>query len=208
MTMRLFFYFLILLSSIGFAQNDNVNWSSIQLQTKLSEKITFNVKPIFRFNEDISNFQNASIDIFANYNLGKGWSAQLTSRTWFIPDQKNRQFIWPDIAYSFSKGNFKLNNRIRYHLALDINDRNDPDFIRYIVQLSYTKGRLTPFLAVEPWFRLNGVQQWQRVRYIPGVSYKLNNKYSLSFTYWKEESINLEPKVSTNIWLLNLLVKI
>ncbi len=25
---------------------------------------------------------------------------------------------------------------------------------------------------------------------------------------WKEESINLEPIVSTNIWLMNLLVKI
>ena len=197
-----------LISSSMIAQVDNVNWSSIQLQTKFSDKVTFNVKPIFRFNQDISNFQNASIDIYAKYSLGKGWSTQLTSRTWFIPDQKNRQFIWPDLAYSFSKGNFKIDNRIRYHLALDINDREDPDFIRHIVLLTYTKGKLKPFIGVEPWFRLNGVNQWQRVRYIPGMSYKINDTYAVSLTYWKEESINLDPFISTNIWLFNLLVKI
>ncbi len=198
----------LFLGFTSMAQNDNITWSSFQVQTKLSEKITFNVKPIFRFNEDISNFQNASIDIYAKYALGKGWSAQLLSRTWFIPDEKNRQFIWPDLAYSFTKGNFKIDNRIRYHLALDINDREDPDFIRHIVIITYAKGKLKPFIGVEPWFRLNGVSQWQRVRYIPGLSYKINDTYSVSFTYWKEESINIEPLVSNNIWLFNLLVKI
>ena len=202
------FLVFILVFGISKAQNDNINWSSVQLQTKFSKKITFNVKPIFRFNEDISNFQNASVDVFAKYNLGKGWSAQLLSRTWFIPDQKNRQFIWPDLAYSFTKGNIKIDNRIRYHLALDINDRQDPDFIRYVVQLTYNKGKVKPFIGIEPWFRLNGVDQWQRVRYMPGVNWKINDTYSLSFTYWKEESINLEPIVSTNIWLVNLLIKV
>lgn len=200
--------FFLVTPLISMSQNDNINWSSIQLQIKLSEKTTFNAKPIFRLDEDISNFQNASIDIFAKYNLGKGWSTQLTSRTWFIPNQKNRQFVWPDLAYSFTKGNIKVNNRIRYHLALDINGRKDPDFIRYIIQVAYSKGKVKPFIGVEPWFRLNGIEQWQRIRYILGVSWKLNDIYSLSFTYWKQESFNLEPMESTNVWLLNLLVKI
>ena len=198
----------MLVCSLSFAQNDNINWSSIQLQTKFSERLTFNVKPIIRLNEDISNFQNASIDIFANYKLGKGWSTQLTSRTWFIPDQKIRQFIWPDLAYGISKGLLKIDNRVRYHLALDINDRKDPDFIRYSLRFMYNKGNVKPFFGIEPWFRLNGVDQWQRIRYMPGVNWTLSDKYSLSFIYWKQESINLKPKESTNIWLLNLLVKI
>lgn len=208
MTRTLTFFLFLLLNFIGFAQNDNINWSSIQLQTKLSENITFNVKPIFRFNEDFSNFQNASIDLFANYKLNKGWSVQLTSRTWFIPDQKNRQFIWPDLAYGFSKGRFKIDNRLRYHLALDINDRKDPDFIRYSLRFMYNKGKVKPFFGIEPWFRLNDVAQWQRIRYMPGINWSLSNTYSLSFIYWREESLNIEPKVNSNIWLLNLLVKI
>ena len=191
-----------------FAQNDNILWSSVQLQTKASDKLTLNFKPIFRFDDAISDFQNASIDIFANYKIGKGWSAQLSSRTWFIPNAKPRQFIWPDIAYGFTKGIIKIDNRLRYHLALDINDRKDPDFLRWSLRFMYNKGKIKPFFGIEPWFRLNGVEQWQRIRYMPGVNWKLNDTYSLSFTYWKEDSINLKPKISNNIWLVNLLVKI
>lgn len=190
------------------AQNDNINWSSFQLQKKLSEKITLNIKPIFRFNEDISNFQNMSIDVFASYKFAKGWAAQLTSRTWFIPDQKPRQFIWPEVSYGLISGDFKIDNRLRYHLALDINNRKDPDFLRWSIRLLYNKGNLKPFFAVEPWLRLNGIEQLQRIRYMPGLNWKLNDVYSLSFIYWKQESMNRVPKLSDNFWLLNLLIKL
>jgi len=191
-----------------FAQNDHINWSSFQLQKEVSKKVTLNVKPIFRFNEDLSNFQNMSVDIFASYKLGKGWKTQLSSRTWFVPDQKPRQFIWPDLSYGFSKGRLKIDNRLRYHLALDINDREDPDFLRWSIRIMHNKGKVKPFLAFEPWLRLNGIEKIQRLRYMPGVNWKLNQTYSLSFIYWKQESVNLEPKESTNIWLLNLVVRI
>jgi len=207
--LRSLFSFLLFLSTVfSFGQNDNINWSSFQLQKKLSEKTAINIKPIFRFNEDIANYQNMSIDVFASYKIGKGWSTQLTSRTWFIPDQKPRQFIWPDIAYGFSKGAVKIDNRLRYHLALDINDREDPDFLRWSLRFMYNKGNINPFLAIEPWLRLNGIDKLQRIRYMPGVNWKLNDTYALAFIYWKQESVNVSPKESTNIWLLNLLIKI
>jgi len=205
---KILLFIVVCNSALLFGQNDHVNWSSFQLQKKVSEKVTVNFKPIFRFNEDISSFQNMSVDIFGSYKLGKGWKAQLAFRTWFIPDAKPRQFIWPEIGYGFSKGNFKIDNRIRYHLALDINDREDPDFLRWSIRFMYNKGKVKPYLAFEPWLRLNGIEKIQRIRYIPGVSWKLNDTYSLAFTYWREESANIEPELNTNIWLLNLLVKI
>ncbi len=195
-------------STAFLAQNDHINWSSFQLQKDLSKKTTLNIKPIFRFNEDLSNYQNMSIDVFASHKLNKGWKVQLTSRTWFIPNQKPRQFIWPEISHGFSKGRLKIDNRLRYHLALDINDRNDPDFLRWSVRFMYNKGNVKPFLAFEPWLRLNGIEKIERLRYMPGINWKLNNKYSISFIYWKQESASIQPKESTNIWLLNLLVKI
>ena len=112
------------------------------------------------------------------------------------------------LAYGFTKGTIKIDNRLRYHLALDINDRKDSDFIRWSLRFMYNKGKVKPFIAIEPWFRLNGVEQWQRIRYMPGINWKLNDTYSLSFTYWKQESINRSPKLGDNIWLVNLLVKI
>lgn len=208
--MKKIFFLLALVSTLLVsAQADNINWSSIQLQKKLSEKTTFNFKPIVRFNNDFSEFQNGSIDISVNRKLGKGWSAQLATRTWFIPDAKPRQFIWIDAAYGFKIKNIKIDQRARMHWALDINDREDADFIRYSLRFMYNKGKkVKPFIGVEPWFRLNDVEQWQRVRYMPGVSWAINNKYGLTFMYWRENSINLKPGFKNNIWALNFLVKI
>jgi len=199
--------FILIFSKLT-AQTDNINWSSFQLQKKLSEKLTLNIKPIFRFNEDVSSFQNMSIDVFAGYKFAKGWTAQLTSRTWFIPDQKPRQFIWPEVSYGISTGDLKIDNRLRYHLALDINNRDDPDFLRWSIRFMYNKGTIKPFFAVEPWLRLNGIDQLRRVRYMPGLNWKLDDTYSLSLVYWKQESINRSPKISDNLWLINLLIKL
>ena len=208
MRKKILYCIFISISTLSTAQNDNINWSSFQLQKKLSEKLTLNIKPIFRFNEDVSNFQNMSIDVFAGYKFAKGWTAQLTSRTWFIPDQKPRQFIWPEVSYGISAGDLKIDNRLRYHLALDINNRDDPDFLRWSIRFMYNKGNVKPFFAVEPWLRLNGIDQLRRVRYMPGVNWKLDDTYSLSFVYWKQESINRSPKTSDNLWLINLLIKL
>jgi hypothetical protein len=202
------FNIFIFISTLSIAQNDNINWSSFQLQKQLSEKLTLNIKPIFRFNQDISNFQNMSIEVFAGYKFAKGWTAQLTSRTWFIPDQKPRQFIWPEVSYGISTGDLKIDSRLRYHLALDINNREDPDFVRWRIRFMHNKGKVKPFIAVEPWLRLNGIDQLQRVRYIAGLNWKLDDTYSLSFVYWKQESINRFPMISDNLWLINLLIKL
>ena len=202
------FNIFIFISTLSIAQNDNINWSSFQLQKQLSEKLTLNIKPIFRFNQDISNFQNMSIEVFAGYKFAKGWTAQLTSRTWFIPDQKPRQFIWPEVSYGISTGDLKIDSRLRYHLALDINNREDPDFVRWRIRFMHNKGKVKPFIAVEPWLRLNGIDQLQRVRYIAGLNWKLDDTYSISFVYWKQESINRFPMISDNLWLINLLIKL
>jgi len=191
------------------AQTDNILWSSFQLKKEVSKNTILNIKPIFRFNEDFSSYQNMSVDIFAKQKFNKGWSLQLLARTWFIPDEKGRQFLWLDVAHGFKLKQLKIDNRLRYHWALDINDRNDPDYFRWSTMFSLlTKGNITPFIAIEPWLRTNRQNQFQRIRYEPGFNWKLHENYTLSILYRKEESINLEPKRNTNFAVINLVCKI
>ena len=201
--------FLILIFSKVSAQTDNILWSSFQLQKEISRNTILNIKPIFRFNEDISSYQNMSVDLFAKQKFNKGWSVQLLARTWFIPDQTGRQFLWLDVAHGFKLNQLKIDNRLRYHLALDINDRNDPDYFRWVTKFSLqTKNKITPFFAIEPWLRTNGQNQFQRIRYEPGVNWKIHEDYTLSVLYRREASINLSPVRKTNFLVLNLIYKI
>lgn len=200
---------LIFAFSKATAQTDNVLWSSFQLQKSISKNTTVHLKPIFRFNDDISTYQNMSIDYFVKQKFANGWSTQLLGRTWFLPSSANRQFIWLDVALSKSIHKIKIDNRLRYHWALDINDRSDPDFFRWLTKISFkNSSNFTPYIGIEPWLRTNTQNKFQRIRYEPGVIWILNPDISINLQYRHEESINLSPKRITNFIVFNLLYKI
>ena len=194
---------------IATAQQDNVLWSSIQVQKNILKNTSLHIKPIVRFNDDISNYQNMSIDYFVKQKFEKGWSMQVLGRTWLLPSSPNRQFIWLDVALSKTIKRLKIDNRLRYHWALDINDRSDPDYFRWLTKFSFKNtSKFTPYVGIEPWFRTNTQNQFQRIRYEPGVVYVVNTRISMNLQYRYEESINLSQKRVTNFIVFNLLYKI
>ncbi len=191
------------------AQQDNVLWSSFQLQKSIGKNTQINIKPIFRFNNDISRYQNMSIDYFVKQKFEKGWSTQVLGRTWFLPSRPNRQFIWLDLALSKTLKRLKFDNRLRYHWALDINDRSDPDYFRWLTKFSFkNNSKFTPYFGIEPWFRTNTQNQLQRIRFEPGVIYILNTDISFNLQYRYEETLNLNRKLIRNFIVFNLLYKI
>lgn len=203
------FFFLLVIPNIGLSQTDNVNWSSIQFQTKLSESFTLNVKPIIRFDNDISEYQNTSLDIAVKKTFKKGWSAQIVERTWFLPDARPRQFLWADVAHGFGLKNVKIDNRLRWHWALDINNRKDPDYIRLLHKISFlTSKKFNPYLGFESWFRVNRENQFQRIRIEPGFKWKFSKNYHLDIQYRRENWFNLENAPKINFLVANLLIKI
>lgn len=205
------FYSFIFILSFAFGSNlqaqtnDNILWASFKVQQNITPKTSLTIRPIIRFNENLTNYQNMSIDISAKRKFGKGWSMQLLSRTWFIPEQKNREFLWVDLAYEKPFKNISAGTSLRYHYALDINDRKDPDYIRWKTTVTFLKwGKVKPFLSIEPWFRLNGIETFQRIRYEPGLNYKFTKQLSLNMTYRREESLHLSPKKNLNMYLVTL----
>jgi hypothetical protein len=191
------------------AQTDNVIWTSFQLQKDVSKNASISIKPTVRFDNDISSYENTSIEIIAKQKFAKGWSAQFLNRLWFVPDQTNRNFIWFDLAHGFNLNKLKISNRLRLHWALNLNDSNDPDFFRWQTKFSFlNKSKVTPFLAFEPWYRLNKQNQFQRMRYEPGMDWKINSSYTLSILYRREDIFNVPTERFTNFLVLNLKYKI
>lgn len=204
------FILFLFLSSTALSQvTDNTAWLGFKLHTALNSKTSVALQPILRLDEDLSSYQNSSIDYSIKHKLHKNWSAQVLGRTWFIPDNTIRQFLWLDVAFSHAIKKFKVSSSVRLHYAFDINDRVDGDFLRWKSGLTYSGlGNWQPFVFIEPWLRLDGDTFWQRYRIEPGFKYKFNDAWDVLFLYRWEEWINRAPENKFNMLVLTLSWKI
>lgn len=196
----------------GFAQHktdDNILWSSVKLVKRFDKNWSAALAPIYRLNQNISNYQNSSIDYSVRYTSESNWYVQALGRTWFIPDGDNIQFAWLDVGYIKKLENAKITSFLRWHNALDLNDTPQADFIRWNTKFAYTKmGKLQPFIVIEPWWRLNGIGGVKRVRYEPGVSYAATPQTSITLMMWRQETVYFEPDIDVNIFVATLSYKL
>ncbi len=186
--------------------DDNIIWASLKVQKKIDDKTSVSIAPTFRINENISAYQNMSVDAALRRKLGKGWFVQILERTWFIPEAKsNRQFLWFDVAFQKNWEQVRAASSLRLHYAFDLAGRKDADFIRWKTTFGLSNlGKIKPFISIEPWFRLNEGGQFQRMRYEPGFNFQFNKQWSLLLMYRREFSLNLEPSVKVNMFVVTL----
>ena len=198
----------IYVSDIAAQNTEDILWASFQLNKNLDAKTSFHFKPILRQNQDFSNYANSSVDLFLKRKLGKGWSAQFLTRIWFMPNRSDRLFLWGDISYKTAINSLQLdvNQRLRYHQAVDIAGIQDLDFFRYIIQLSpKKKWKVLPSIAYERWFILNDVEGYRLSRLQPSLKITIDDRTSLTGSLWRE--LDRRPDASTfykNLWVVNL----
>lgn len=180
---------LIISVSSLFSQTDVTSWTAVQLNYKANSKLTLSVKPIQRQNEDLAGYDNTSIDIFANYKLGKGWSIGVLDRHFFIPDSPDRIFTFFDIKNSYKTGKIQLNNLFRYHLGrFEVRD-----FVRYYPSVAWTNdSKLTPFIGID-FFMDNSLSELAGARYTAGTKYKLGANSGINLIYWRQKGYSDRP---------------
>lgn len=190
---------------------DYQSWSIVQFSKSIDDKTSVALTPIVRHFNNLTQYQNSSIDYSIRRKLGKGWHAQLLGRTWFMPERTNRQFLWLDVGYSRKIKQSKLASHIRVHYALDIKDQPNPDadFIRWMTKWSFPSfGKFTATFGYEPWLRLNGFSELQRVRYEPEIKFAFNSNTTLTTRYRFERSIKIEPELNFDVWVIVLSFKL
>ena len=191
--------------SENIAQADNISWSSVRLRHQLSDKTRVDLRPIVRHNQDFSNYQNTSIDVAIHHKLPKNWFIQFLSRTWFLPDSPEGQFLWGDVGHQWKHEKFTLTNRVRLHISLNINEINPADWIRYQTVITpKVPWKVKPFLSIEPWWQLGSAQEFRRIRYEPGVNYKLADKFNLTVMYRRQDTLNIDPSNDQNHYVITL----
>ncbi len=189
---------------------DLTNWQFIKFSLKIDDHWSFDIAPIHRFNNNITTHQNSSVDLTLKRSLGKGFHASLITRTWFTPNRKPRQFLWFDVGYKKSIPDFPLtlSQRVRFHWGLNINDNVDRDYIRYIVDLAFTKhSKWKPSIAIEPWIGLNGIAFLERVRYQAAMTYVANSNLSFAVRYRPEFWYNQDVNPLFHMWVTGVAYK-
>lgn len=201
--------FLFTSSSI-FAQgvDDHINWSYNKYSFSLNDTWKMDITPIVRLNQNITNFQNASLDLTLKRGIGNGLSIAVHGRSWYMPKAKMRQFIWLDLAHQLPDLSIplKIKHRLRLHYAMDINDRMDGDFLRYVVHFSpdLKNSIVQPFFAIEPWFRFNEVNNIQRTRWEYGFNVKASNNLKLIVFMRQEDFYDLSEIYTNWIWMTGM----
>jgi hypothetical protein len=187
------------------AQIDNQSWTSLSIRKQVSSNTIIQIKPTERRFNNLKDHQNSSIDLSFQTKIKNGWSFGGLARTWFVPNEKIRQFLWANITHSFNSDRIKMSNKVRLHYALDINDRKDPDFLRWNFQIGPNlKKKVEPFIAIVSFFRMNGINDFQRIRYEPGLKWKINKNWILSTVFRRETTLNRKPKIKTNVYVVTL----
>ncbi len=184
----------LLLCVSAFSQADLTSWTALALNYKANDKLTLVVKPIHRRNNDLSGHDNTSIDIIANYKLGKGWAVSILDRHFFVPDRPDMVFTFFDIKNSFKSGKFQISNGFRYHLGRF----ETRDFVRYFPGVTLiTNSAFTPFASID-FFMDKDFSDLAGARYTAGVKYKLNASSGLNFIFWRQQGYSDRPLATQN----------
>ncbi len=200
----IFFYYL------GFSQgqNDHINWSFNKFTFAINDTWKMDITPIVRLNKNFTNLQNSSLDYMFRRSIAKDLSIGFLGRTWFVPNQKIRQFIWFDVNHQLPNFNLPiaLKQRLRIHWALDINDRMDSDFIRYQISLNgkFENSMIQPYLALEPFYQLNKLNYFERLRTEIGFKVKASKDLTFIFLVHKQDRYDQEDLYTEYLWWTGL----
>lgn len=176
------------------AAADNTLWATVRLRMNPDDKSTIDVRPIFRFHENYSDYRNSSVDYSYSRKVSSLFTVGVLGRTWFLKEGKNgsfgsnRQFIWPFVIVKKKSGKATFETRFMKHWAIDVKGVPDRDFFRIKPAINYPLGdKMTSQLAVESWYQFDDVNEFARFRVELALGYKLSDKFSAGITYRRED---------------------
>lgn len=207
---KIFFITIILLSfRIGNAQDGVGLRSGVNLQKKLTKKITLNANGQLRFNGDISYLQTYLFELGGAYKISKAFDAEVYYR--FVnrrknetKDFKNRHRFYADLSFDKKFGAIKFENRLRYQHQFKDNDgitEFDASYIRDKIEIGYdNKSKFTPYVSTDFFFQIGGTIDQLRPKI--GLSYKINKKNALDISVFKDIDLVGAEKLSPVLGLI------
>jgi len=198
----IFCAFLFSPEMVSAQERDFGGWTYAQAGYKFNQKSKFTFKPILIHNNDFGNLVATFFDFTYSQKLSDKWSTSIMTRPILIDDGPNRMFTFIGIQYATpisEKTSFK--QLLRYHHGYDLDGRMDADFLRYGISFTLNSlDKIKPTAGVEAFYRWNGFNEIQRVRWRLGADYKINKQFTFGLQLWNEDFINVS---NSDVFIIN-----
>ncbi len=203
--------FLVFLSPlILVAQTDLGGWQSVQLKRSLSEDASASFKPIFRFNDQFSNYIDVFLDLDIRKNLDDGVWFNIRNRGILAPERKYNHWIFLDVGKTWTwSPKLSFSNQLRYHWGLKVNGFDDVDLLRYEPKIKYKiTDALSAAVAWEGHYKVGEDHGYFRSRYSAGASYAITKRFGADLYLWLDDFSEFSGAQDIYLIITNLSYKL
>jgi hypothetical protein len=203
---------LLFFTTAGFAQvNDAGLWVGVNVEKKITKKLTAALSEELRFNENVSELGTAFTEAGVEYKLVKNLTVGVAYR--FIQKRQLDDFYSlrhrgiASLTYKLKAKRIEISIREKYQAQYtDVNSSDDgkvPDvYLRNKLTIKYdSQKKYTPFVASELFYQLNNPDgnEFDNVRYTAGFEYKFNKLNSADLFYLLNREFNVNNPLTEYI---------
>lgn len=190
-------------------------WTGTTVRLKLPKNFTLEAEQQTRFREQTYDYHSTYLEATMAYKFNDHLAVKGGYRYTFIEENNryifiegnSRQRFNGDINYNIGSGKTKvsLNFRTRYQKTIKMASDKELDYVRQNIELEYnlTK-KARPYFSVEPFYRLNKINEIRAIRYTMGLTSEITKQLSVNPFYRFEKEINVEE--SEKMYIIGLML--
>jgi hypothetical protein len=189
-------------------QKDAQLWKGLVLQkTFLNNRLQFSLNEEVRLRNNFSEVRNSFTDLSLHYKLRKRLAIGLGYRYSIRPDV-NVHRLYSDLTWrpKLKKSRFGIVLRTRLQQDRDRFDIETTLRPRLWVDYNLPKTKLEPYVAVEPFFRLQKAGNFDHYRLYAGVKYPLRKKVELRGGYIFAQDIDGVNREQDHIFMIRVTI--
>ncbi|MFO7657463.1 MAG: DUF2490 domain-containing protein [Bacteroidales bacterium] len=186
---------------VGFSQvKDNELWSGATFKLDINKDLRVDVEEQARFNNNISQIKVLITEAGVLYDLNKRFRVKGSLRYSYLPGSHNKYRYTADLIYEWSKKGFPLalKYRFRFQQSFEEHTRESESYFRNRISMDYNMTKFVdPYVSFEPYFKLNGFNEFTNYRFAIGLDWDIYKDLSLETFYMIENGFGEpNPKLS------------
>ncbi|HNQ12557.1 MAG TPA: DUF2490 domain-containing protein [Bacteroidia bacterium] len=202
-------FLFVLCAHTSIAQvNDAGLWASVQVEKKITRKVSVQLSQEFRWYENISELGTLNSDLGVSYRLHKAVAVSLNYR--FSQKKQvddfycTRHRYYADLQLRQSINKFTFILRTRYQMQFSqVYSSEDGSVPSYMFRNKFTarykiNKKIEPFIAAEWYLQSKNAEgnDLDKVRFSGGAEYKINRAHSIEFYYLYQKEMDENNPVS------------
>lgn len=183
-------FVLIVWANMASAQENEWNtWTSLELNKKIKKKLELSLSPEVRFTNQFSvdeYFLEAGLEykLFDFLKVGAKYRYLVNERETKSTEYFRRIALDLKGNYEFKRFDFQLRTRYTNYNELETDNDSKDNYLRYRLKAEYNikKSKIAPNIGIE-FFQLLKDNDFDKVRYFIGASYKINKHHKVEINY-------------------------